>query len=1191
MENIRYYKQKSEFDSDLSILSDKTNPHVAYTVETDKAYITPLDDVTAECCMVNIRYKSSSDKYNVFNVTGETIIPEVDYVYEKMYADGTRTTITGSTLSTLNGATLSFKGTNVNTTNGSVTVASRGLNEGPKLFITTSTVTVTINDYSQSSSVNLYQAKNETSEEWLTPSGLVLTVDIIPASGGEISNGTISGAISQVKRYHYGTGEIKDVAYTFTTNDIQDSYYSDPISGKNLENNVSSEKTIGTLTYHYKVNGIWGETSASIKQGANYETNRIYGIPQGLSITSVGVIPASGGTITSAVTSGSIYRYDHLYWKSGFEEDVKMNVTTNAYSWNEVLANSLGTTLTSGQTHVGDIVCTYTDKATSLSNTASAPVYQERNERWEESRYGGIVTYSEVSKGQLSASSTNDISAAGGTIEFSSTSGSQQKYTSAIHIIYRYTSNATDDVIDKSATEDTLTIQGSLSTTSITGEHLGTTETERKHIGTCTCTWNGYADKSASDSYYVYQEANYITNTISSGGETSYGTWTIGSINNATIAAAGGSASATIGNGKQAFEVPAGTITYTWKSGDKSYDTVGGYNGEVDLTPSITSLTATAESRGKETGDTLTIKEQEISWYRDDVFVGTSGTAYVYQEANEEITRWTNSGVTAYTVPTISVTSNSITASGGSATIDLSGSDSFSAETWGQFTSGEHLIRSYSGTAAGSFDWEISTNGNNRFTKNGNKVNHSSMTSYLGTDLCVVKAWNVGEPSKSAVTTVANVSNDIISIDLQVDSSVKLPIPSSGGSISLYALGYFTANPTNTAMVGEHLTWSHTAYTVTASVTTYGGNSTTAARVNIEPNTSSASGAVVVSVVYKDLHDSVEIPVEAGDTRDYYKPLPLYSYPGISGNTGNGVITALDMTYRLFSYQGRFSTTELSMESNYVEEFNYGDSACPPVLLPGFGQKYQDGTMIAAEWSSGKIEFKIPTTSDRIFRGLYFTYYSQLIGPYTATTYGDDYYSYNACYIPVDDICYYHGRTTYQDFVDLLAQRPLDGSCTMPLAFVIDYAPKTIQIQYRLQNKSGQNMQFGVSLSLDLMVGQGQSTGAVMNYSKSPTFISPDDYVSDDIRELSLSGVNDTSVWVHGLQGSIGWSSYDSVTKTVICRIIISDINGNVVQPTLSATINGDYKNVSWSGWLNEGVALNKLGSITVIFEGYDYNI
>ena len=1190
MENIRYYQQQSEFNTDLSILSDKTNPHVAYTVETDKAYITPLDDVTAECCMVNIRYKSSSNKYNVFNVTGETIIPEVNYVYEKTFADGTRTTITGSTLSTLNGATMTFSGTNVNITNGSVTVASRGLNEGPKLFITTSTVTVTINGYSQSSSVNLYQAKNETTEEWLTPSGLVLTVDIIHASGGTISNGTISGTISQVKRYHYGTGEIKDVTYTFTTNDIQNSYYSEPISGIDLENNVTSERTLGTLSYHYKVNDVWGETSASVKQEANYETNRIYGAPQGLSITSVGVIPASGGKITSAVTSGSIYRYDHLYWKSGFEEDIKMNITTNAYSWNEVIANSLGTTLITGLTYVGDIVCTYTDKATSLSNTASAKVYQERNERWEEDRYGGIVTYGEVSKGQLTPSSSDDISAAGGTIEFSCSSGSQQKYTSAIHIIYRYTSKDTADVIDKSATEETLTIQGSLSTTSISGGTLGTTETERKHIGTCTCTWSGYEGKSASESYDVYQEANYITNTTSSGGKTSYGTWTIGSIDNATIAAAGGSASATIGNGKQAFEVPAGTITYTWKSGDKSYDTVDGYNGEVDLTPSITSLTATAESRGKEIGDTLTIKEQEISWYRGDVFVGTSGTAYVYQEANELISSSTTTGITAYTVPTITVSLNSIAASGGSATIGLSGSDSFSAETWGEFTSGEHLIRAFSGTAAGSFDWEISTNGNSRFTKDGNKVNHSSMESYLGTDLCVVKAWNVGEPSKSAVTTVANVSNDIISIDLQIDSSAKLPIPSSGGSISLHALGYFTANPTSVAMVGEHLTWSHTAYTVTASVTTY-GNSTTAAIVKIEPNTSSVSGTVFVSVVYKDLHDSVEIPIEAGDTRDYYKPLPLYSYPGMSGGTGNGVITALDMTYRLFSYQDRYSTAELSMNSNYVEEFNYGDSACPPVLLPGFGKTYQDGTMIAAEWSGGKIEFKIPNTSDRIFRGVYFTHYSQLIGPYTATTYGDDYYSYNACYIPVDDICYSHGRTTYQDFVDLLAQRPLDSSCKMPLAFVIDYAPKTIQIQYRLQNRSGQNLQFGASLSLDLMIGQEQPTGAVMNYSKSPTFISPNDYVSDDIRELSLSGVNDTSVWVHGLQGSIGWSSYDNVTKTVICRIIISDINSNVVQPPLSATINSTSKHVTWSGWLNEGVALNKLDSITVIFEGYDRNI
>ena len=311
-------------------------------METDKAYITPLEDVITEFCMLKMHYKTSSGKYNVFNVTGETIIPEVEYVYEKIFADGTRTTITGSTLSSLYGASISFQGASVNTSTGSLTVGSRGKNEGPKLFITTSTVTLTINGYTQSTSVNLYQAKNEIVMTWLAPTGLVLSVDIIPASGGTISNGTISGAISQVKRYHYSTGEIKDVTYTFTTNDIQDSYYSDPISGIDLENNITSERTLGTLSYYYKVNDVWGETSASVKQESNdiLKDKTEHGIPQGLSITSVGVIPASSGSVTSATVSGSVYRYDHVYWKSGHEYDVKMNVTTEPYVWNSVSAGS-----------------------------------------------------------------------------------------------------------------------------------------------------------------------------------------------------------------------------------------------------------------------------------------------------------------------------------------------------------------------------------------------------------------------------------------------------------------------------------------------------------------------------------------------------------------------------------------------------------------------------------------------------------------------------------------------------------------------------------------------------------------------------------------------------------------------------------------------------------------------------------
>lgn len=123
----------------------------------------------------------------------------------------------------------------------------------------------------------------------------------------------------------------------------------------------------------------------------------------------------------------------------------------------------------------------------------------------------------------------------------------------------------------------------------------------------------------------------------------------------------------------------------------------------------------------------------------------------VYQKANQ-VTNSNYSASTTYNTPSISIGSG-ITAGGGSATV--SHSQSGTKTYYYYYTSGSTSGPYYS-YPSGSTSIAISSNGNNRFSLSGNKLSHSSMGTYVGTDSCTVKVTGSGSKTNTASTSATN---------------------------------------------------------------------------------------------------------------------------------------------------------------------------------------------------------------------------------------------------------------------------------------------------------------------------------------------------------------------------------------------------------------------------------------------------
>lgn len=286
---------------------------------------------------------------------------------------------------------------------------------------------------------------------------------------------------------------------------------------------------------------------------------------------------------------------------------------------------------------------------------------------------------------------------------------------------------------------------------------------------------------SKKTTYYLYQEKNLESVKSISGGIYTYGNIVAGTISNKTIPASGGSATATAGNGSQTWNKSATITTYEYTSGaTKDVTTEAASNGTANVVPNVSSITATASSKGTTVSAQTTVKSQAVTWSANGK--SASETMYIYQEANAVIDDNYDEHLSSYGTPKMVIESNQITAAGGTAR--AAGVVRNTYTYYDLYTSGSTVP--YTRTKAGVYKIEMISNGNNRFSMDDTYlITHSSMGANVTTDTAKFRCYNESDRTKYVDDSIS-VSNRIESYnygswDISISAN-PTSLPATGGT-------------------------------------------------------------------------------------------------------------------------------------------------------------------------------------------------------------------------------------------------------------------------------------------------------------------------------------------------------------------------------------------------------------------------
>lgn len=288
----------------------------------------------------------------------------------------------------------------------------------------------------------------------------------------------------------------------------------------------------------------------------------------------------------------------------------------------------------------------------------------------------------------------------------------------------------------------------------------GTTVYSKDRGASIKVTWG-----SKKTTYYLYQEKNLESIKSISGGIYTYGNIVAGTISNKTIPASGGSATATAGNGSQTWNKSATITTYEYTSGaTKDVTTEAASNGTANVVPNVSSITATASSKGTTVSAQTTVKSQAVTWSANGK--SASGTIYIYQAANK---------IESYNYGSwniaISANPTTIAASGGTSTITASCTRT-KIPVYTSGSIGTAITESATPTLA------LTTNPGG-FTLNGNKL--TAANNPIGAKTATVTASYSGATSKSVNVTQAAGPDGIGYMQIQGDGT-NHPIFRVGGN-------------------------------------------------------------------------------------------------------------------------------------------------------------------------------------------------------------------------------------------------------------------------------------------------------------------------------------------------------------------------------------------------------------------------
>jgi hypothetical protein len=424
----------------------------------------------------------------------------------------------------------SISGTKVTASNRTTTVGSR------RSIVVTGKYSNTFDGQTVSSTITIYQEANEASYGALT-GGSVLASDI-PASGGTSS--TSISNMSQTISYTSGSTRAGTVTYSKTSE----------ITVSSLGTTVKARTKVGQVTVTYTGEGsVTTDKIVDIYQAENKVTNSNYNpriTAYGTPTVSIGSgLTAAGGSATVSASVTNTETYNALYSSGatgpnqtrsvGGSLSISMTVNGNSrfsLSGNTITHSSMGTNETTDTITIKAV----NDRDSSKSATASKSI---TNNKTVKSTSGGIYTYGDVIAGTVI---NGIIPASGGSATATAGNGTQSWNKSATITTYQYDSGSTKDVTTENASSGTNNVSPNIASIEATASSKGTTVSAQTTVKSQAVTWSANG-KSASETMYIYQEANAVIDDNYDEHLSSYGTPKMVIISN-LITAAGGTARA-----------------------------------------------------------------------------------------------------------------------------------------------------------------------------------------------------------------------------------------------------------------------------------------------------------------------------------------------------------------------------------------------------------------------------------------------------------------------------------------------------------------------------------------------------------------------------------------------------------------------------------------------------------------------
>lgn len=424
----------------------------------------------------------------------------------------------------------SISGTKVTASNRTTTVGSR------RSIVVTGKYSNTFDGQTVSSTITIYQEANIASYGALK--GGSLSASDIPASGGTSSTNVTN--MSQTISYTSGSTRAGTVTYSKTSE----------ITVSSLGTTVKARTKVGQVTVTYTgEGGAVANKTTDIYQAENKVTNSNYNpriTAYGTPTISIGSgLTAAGGSATVSASVTNTETYNALYSSGatgpnqtrsvGGSLSISMTVNGNSrfsLSGNTITHSSMGTNETTDTITIKAV----NDGDSSKSAAASKSI---TNSKTVKSTSGGVYTYGDVIAGTV----TNGIiPASGGSATATAGNGSQTWNKSATITTYEYTSGATKDVTTEAASSGTANVVPNVSSITATASSKGTTVSAQTTVKSQAVTWSANG-KSASETMYIYQEANAVIDDNYDEHLSSYGTPEMVIMSN-LITAAGGTARA-----------------------------------------------------------------------------------------------------------------------------------------------------------------------------------------------------------------------------------------------------------------------------------------------------------------------------------------------------------------------------------------------------------------------------------------------------------------------------------------------------------------------------------------------------------------------------------------------------------------------------------------------------------------------